>query len=74
MDGSMLFITLTILLILSVHIRKRLYLHPQGEVLLHVSWSTTFSSWNKVLIPFLLASALRSIVFPVQQDLTVVRV
>ncbi len=58
MDGSRLFITLTILLILSVFRRNpnRVSSMPSVRFSSTVSWSTTFSSWNRVLMPFSLAS------------------
>ena len=54
----MLFITLTILLILSVFLRKPNVVSsiPSVRFSSTVSWSTTLSSWNRVLIPFCFAS------------------
>ena len=58
MDGSRLFITLTILLILSVLRRNPNVVSSMPSVRFSstVSWSTTLSSWNSVLIPFCFAS------------------
>ena len=58
MDGSMLFITSTILVILSVFRRKPNVVSSMPKVRFSstVSWFTTFSSWKSVLIPFCLAS------------------
>ena len=58
MDGSRLFITLTMRLILSVRRRKPSVVSsiPRVRFSATVSWSTTLSSWNSVLMPFCLAS------------------
>ena len=58
MDGSRLFITPTMVLILSVFRRKPNVVSSMPRVRFSstVSWSTTLSSWNRVLIPFCFAS------------------
>ena len=58
MEGSRLFMTLTIELILSVFRRKPNLVSSMPSVRFSstVSWSTTFNSWKRVLIPFCFAS------------------
>ena len=72
MDGSRLFITPTMALILSVFRRKPSVVSSMPRVRFSstVSWSTTFSSWNRVLIPFCFASLVVSgiVLLPVQED------